>query len=1203
MKRYRIPTHLAVEPSLVRAELGPIPVDLTFRQATALALAAGFAYWLWQGSGLPTRCSSSRWRWRRWRPRSSPPSSPSAAARPTCGCATCSITPPAPAGSPGGRRTRRHPPPRRPPPGSRRRSRSPGRRPARPRPPTEAVGTHGHRRRCILHGGRPSMSLAWPAPPARRHAPPARPARRRRRPPRPRRRRRSSPSWPPAPRRWPCAAPTRPTARSRPCAWRWRRWPSRSRSSSSSARSTSRRPSPPTPAPPPPSPTPGCAGWPPTTAPSCARSPATTACWSAAPTWPWPWPPPDPAAAPRGLGRLLARAPAEARPTPDEAARELAARCAELDRRLRPAGVAVRRLAGAELAGLLHRLVQPDLARRQPLPADLADLAAGPVESPPAGARRPWPPPAPGDRGRVLAGYLAPGAAEEAPDWLRVDDRYAATLAVIGYRREVGADWLAPLWRCGLPLRVALHLDPLADRTALGRLERRKTRLEAAAAARRAPGPHPQGGGRRRAGGRDRAGGGGRARRRAPADARAVRDRRGRERRPGSASACATWSRSWAGWGCAARGCASPQPAGYRATLPLGRDEPQRGHAMTGAAVAAAFPVAGGGDAGDGVLLGVDLHGGGLVELPLAGGAEPQPGRARPLRRRQELRRQGGAAPGRPARRRRSGSSTARASTPRWSRRAGGATIRLAPGRGGRRPQPAGAAAGRRCPTTRTTPAPTRSPSASRPSPRWSACSSATARRADGDRGGGRRRGASAPPTRRAGVTADPATWAHPPTLADLQRRLAAGDGTARGLAVRLARHTDGAYAGLFAGAGGAPPDARLLRWDLRDLPEELTAAALLLLADAVWTEARRRPARPPAGHRRGLAPDRPPGRRALPGRPGPARPQARPGPVGDQPGRARPAGGPRTAAPSPPTPPPRCCRRRTTGTIDAVAAAFGLGAGERALLLGAQVGEALLVAGRAAPGGARAGHARAGPAHHHRPGAPCAARPAATGPTRCGRPPDERRRAMRAAGPSARTRPSSSAATRSRRSSPAPASRLRRSGPRLVGRCPFHDDRTPSFTVYPDQATYHCYRLRRARRRLRLHHGPRALLLPRGDRAADRRRPPPGAAPARRADAEPALTERQRAILTAVARAYADDLAAARALDADLAVAPTLDDADPRPPAPAPRRPAGRRGAGLPARPGRAATACSARRSVGWCEGDRLGPLARRARLGRRPN
>ena len=53
MTRYPIPTHLSVEPSLIRAEFGPIPVDLTFRQATVLACAAGFAYWLWQGSGLP----------------------------------------------------------------------------------------------------------------------------------------------------------------------------------------------------------------------------------------------------------------------------------------------------------------------------------------------------------------------------------------------------------------------------------------------------------------------------------------------------------------------------------------------------------------------------------------------------------------------------------------------------------------------------------------------------------------------------------------------------------------------------------------------------------------------------------------------------------------------------------------------------------------------------------------------------------------------------------------------------------------------------------------------------------------------------------------------------------------------------------------------------------------------------------------------
>jgi hypothetical protein len=53
MRRYRIPTHLTVEPSLIRTELGPFAIDLTFRQATTLAAAAGFGYWLWQASGLP----------------------------------------------------------------------------------------------------------------------------------------------------------------------------------------------------------------------------------------------------------------------------------------------------------------------------------------------------------------------------------------------------------------------------------------------------------------------------------------------------------------------------------------------------------------------------------------------------------------------------------------------------------------------------------------------------------------------------------------------------------------------------------------------------------------------------------------------------------------------------------------------------------------------------------------------------------------------------------------------------------------------------------------------------------------------------------------------------------------------------------------------------------------------------------------------
>lgn len=34
----------------------------------------------------------------------------------------------------------------------------------------------------------------------------------------------------------------------------------------------------------------------------------------------------------------------------------------------------------------------------------------------------------------------------------------------------------------------------------------------------------------------------------------------------------------------------------------------------------------------------------------------------------------------------------------------------------------------------------------------------------------------------------------------------------------------------------------------------------------------------------------------------------------------------------------------------------------------------------------------------------------------------------------------------------------LKGSGTTLVGRCPFHDDRTPSFTIYPQSGKYHCF-------------------------------------------------------------------------------------------------------------------------------------------------
>ena len=34
----------------------------------------------------------------------------------------------------------------------------------------------------------------------------------------------------------------------------------------------------------------------------------------------------------------------------------------------------------------------------------------------------------------------------------------------------------------------------------------------------------------------------------------------------------------------------------------------------------------------------------------------------------------------------------------------------------------------------------------------------------------------------------------------------------------------------------------------------------------------------------------------------------------------------------------------------------------------------------------------------------------------------------------------------------------LRGQGKRLTGRCPFHEDRTPSFCVYPETESFHCF-------------------------------------------------------------------------------------------------------------------------------------------------
>src|SRR6266536_689696 len=88
----------------------------------------------------------------------------------------------------------------------------------------------------------------------------------------------------------------------------------------------------------------------------------------------------------------------------------------------------------------------------------------------------------------------------------------------------------------------------------------------------------------------------------------------------------------------------------------------------------------------------------------------------------------------------------------------------------------------------------------------------------------------------RAGITADPRTWARPaPVLADLAAVLRTGGDAARELAAHLVPFTEGTHSGLFAGPTTTRPEGHLVVWSLRDLPDELKTAGTLLTLDAIW--------------------------------------------------------------------------------------------------------------------------------------------------------------------------------------------------------------------------------------------------------------------------------------------------------------------------------------------------------------------------------
>jgi len=89
------------------------------------------------------------------------------------------------------------------------------------------------------------------------------------------------------------------------------------------------------------------------------------------------------------------------------------------------------------------------------------------------------------------------------------------------------------------------------------------------------------------------------------------------------------------------------------------------------------------------------------------------------------------------------------------------------------------------------------------------------------------------------GITTDPRTHRRPaPVLADLAAALEADeDDAARRLATRLAPYVSGTHKRLFDGPTTSRPEGHLVVFALRDLPDELTAAGMLLALDAIWRQ------------------------------------------------------------------------------------------------------------------------------------------------------------------------------------------------------------------------------------------------------------------------------------------------------------------------------------------------------------------------------
>ncbi|MET8004253.1 VirB4 family type IV secretion system protein [Nonomuraea glycinis] len=86
-----------------------------------------------------------------------------------------------------------------------------------------------------------------------------------------------------------------------------------------------------------------------------------------------------------------------------------------------------------------------------------------------------------------------------------------------------------------------------------------------------------------------------------------------------------------------------------------------------------------------------------------------------------------------------------------------------------------------------------------------------------------------------AGITRDPATWGRPaPLLGDLVAALK-GTKRAESLAAQFTPYVTGSYREMFDGPTTTTPTGHLIVFSLRDLPDEMKAVGTLLALDAIW--------------------------------------------------------------------------------------------------------------------------------------------------------------------------------------------------------------------------------------------------------------------------------------------------------------------------------------------------------------------------------